>query len=110
MDATIIVRGTLHRVFFTLASQGSLSDCSRARSLPQNFGKFGRDERIRTSDPHTPSVMRYQAALRPDRVEFGAAPQSNILQASAYMSAVLILQAAVIHCVCGGRVITARNI
>jgi hypothetical protein len=27
----------------------------------------GRDERIRTSDPHTPSVMRYQAALRPDR-------------------------------------------
>ena len=28
---------------------------------------FGRDERIRTSDPHTPSVMRYQAALRPDR-------------------------------------------
>ncbi len=30
-------------------------------------GIFGRDERIRTSDPHTPSVMRYQAALRPDR-------------------------------------------
>ena len=29
--------------------------------------KSGRDERIRTSDPHTPSVMRYQAALRPDR-------------------------------------------
>ena len=29
--------------------------------------KIGRDERIRTSDPHTPSVMRYQAALRPDR-------------------------------------------
>ncbi len=28
---------------------------------------IGRDERIRTSDPHTPSVMRYQAALRPDR-------------------------------------------
>ena len=28
--------------------------------------KIGRDERIRTSDPHTPSVMRYQAALRPD--------------------------------------------
>ena len=31
----------------------------------------GRDERIRTSDPHTPSVMRYQAALRPDS---GGAP------------------------------------
>ena len=28
---------------------------------------FGRDDRIRTCDPHTPSVMRYQAALRPDR-------------------------------------------
>ena len=27
----------------------------------------GRDDRIRTCDPHTPSVMRYQAALRPDR-------------------------------------------
>src|SRR5690606_19820211 len=29
----------------------------------------GRDDRIRTCDPHTPSVMRYQAALRPDPVE-----------------------------------------
>ena len=29
--------------------------------------KIGRDDRIRTYDPHTPSVMRYQAALRPDR-------------------------------------------
>jgi hypothetical protein len=28
---------------------------------------IGRDDRIRTCDPHTPSVMRYQAALRPDR-------------------------------------------
>ena len=28
----------------------------------------GRGDWIRTSDPHTPSVMRYQAALRPDRV------------------------------------------
>ena len=28
---------------------------------------YGRDDRIRTCDPHTPSVMRYQAALRPDR-------------------------------------------
>ena len=26
----------------------------------------GRDDRIRTCDPHTPSVMRYQAALRPE--------------------------------------------
>ena len=27
----------------------------------------GRGERIRTSDPHNPIVVRYQAALRPDR-------------------------------------------
>src|SRR6476469_7651137 len=26
----------------------------------------GRSDRIRTCDPHTPSVMRYQAALRSD--------------------------------------------
>src|SRR5947209_18316611 len=29
-------------------------------------GKNGRGDWIRTSDLHTPSVMRYQAALRPD--------------------------------------------
>ena len=29
--------------------------------------KIGRGERIRTSDPHNPIVVRYQAALRPDR-------------------------------------------
>ena len=28
----------------------------------------GRGERIRTSDPHNPIVVRYQAALRPDRI------------------------------------------
>ena len=28
---------------------------------------IGRGEKIRTSDPHTPSVVRYQAAPRPDR-------------------------------------------
>ena len=26
----------------------------------------GRDDWIRTSDPHTPSMVRYQAALRPE--------------------------------------------
>ena len=31
--------------------------------------KFGRGERIRTSDPHNPIVVRYQAALRPDRFQ-----------------------------------------
>ena len=30
--------------------------------------KNGRGEKIRTSDPHNPIVVRYQAALRPDRV------------------------------------------
>ena len=29
--------------------------------------KIGRDDWIRTSDPHTPSMVRYQTALRPDR-------------------------------------------
>ena len=28
----------------------------------------GRGEKIRTSDPHHPIVVRYQAALRPDRI------------------------------------------
>ena len=28
---------------------------------------IGRGEKIRTSDPHNPIVVRYQAALRPDR-------------------------------------------
>ena len=27
----------------------------------------GREDRIRTCDPHTPSVMRYQAALLPEQ-------------------------------------------
>ncbi len=37
--------------------------------LPERAPMFedGRGDWIRTSDPHTPSVMRYQAALRPDR-------------------------------------------
>jgi hypothetical protein len=30
---------------------------------------IGRDERIRTSDPFTPSEVRYQTALRPDRYD-----------------------------------------
>ena len=29
--------------------------------------KFGRGGEIRTPDPHNPIVVRYQAALRPDR-------------------------------------------
>ena len=49
-------------------------------------GIFGRDERIRTSDPHTPSVMRYQAALRPDRpFRAGEAPSAALLAMQAAM-------------------------
>ena len=33
-----------------------------------NIGKIGRSERIRTSDPLLPKQVRYQAALRSDRV------------------------------------------
>lgn len=46
-----------------------------ARAVPRLetviSGKFstGRDDWIRTSDPHTPSVVRYQTALRPEPVE-----------------------------------------
>ncbi len=32
--------------------------------------KNGRGEKIRTSDPHNPIVVRYQAALRPDRIQY----------------------------------------
>ena len=39
----------------------------RARRVNMDFSILGRGDRIRTCDPHTPSVMRYQAALRPDR-------------------------------------------
>src|SRR5256885_10205183 len=38
-------------------------------------GKDGRGDWIRTSDLHTPSVMRYQAALRPDMA--GASRQGH---------------------------------
>ena len=34
-----------------------------------SFLKFGRGERIRTSDPVHPMHVRYQAALRPDGLE-----------------------------------------
>src|SRR5687767_1164247 len=39
----------------------------------------GRGDWIRTSDPHTPSVMRYQAALRPDRSPKPADPLQSLL-------------------------------
>ncbi len=39
----------------------------KGRRPALSFFEAGRGDRIRTCDPHTPSVMRYQAALRPDR-------------------------------------------
>ena len=33
------------------------------------MAEIGRGEKIRTSDPHNPIVVRYQAALRPDRLQ-----------------------------------------
>ena len=39
-----------------------------AESLGANYRPItGRGDRIRTCDPQTPSLMRYQAALRPDQ-------------------------------------------
>jgi hypothetical protein len=38
-----------------------------SRNLARS-NKNGRGEKIRTSDPHNPIVVRYQAALRPDRI------------------------------------------
>src|SRR5688572_2171010 len=35
--------------------------------LPERIEKIGRDDRIRTCDPLTPSQVRYQAALHPER-------------------------------------------
>ena len=50
-----------------------------ATSLEVDIAEIvGRGDRIRTCDPHTPSVMRYQAALRPDRRSLaGAMPRSG---------------------------------
>jgi hypothetical protein len=47
--------------------KGANSACLRATCVEILYWIIGRDDRIRTCDPHTPSVMRYQAALRPDR-------------------------------------------
>ena len=46
-----------------------------------SFLTSGRGERIRTSDPHNPIVVRYQAALRPDRVlaDLEDPPTENLL-------------------------------
>ena len=38
----------------------------------KEYFKIGRSERIRTSDPHVPNVVRYQAALRSDAPNYSA--------------------------------------
>ena len=43
-------------------------DVKRARIMIQALEIIGRGEKIRTSDPLHPMQVRYQAALRPDRV------------------------------------------
>jgi hypothetical protein len=59
----------------------SRSNCGLTRIYAKIFTeKIGRDDRIRTCDPHTPSVMRYQAALRPDR----QCPRRGALEARLY--------------------------
>ena len=55
-----------------LGSPSSPTNLKKEKPLNQKakrlfFFKIGRGEKIRTSDPHTPSVVRYQAAPRPDR-------------------------------------------
>ena len=47
----------------------------KCAALP--FCDAGRGDRIRTCDPHTPSVMRYRAALRPDRVRRPGKPDNE---------------------------------
>ena len=44
------------------------------RKLLFLLGKFGRSERIRTSDPLLPKQVRYQTALRSDRWGVGYSP------------------------------------
>ena len=41
----------------------------KSRQLAAFLLTDGRGERIRTSDPYNPIVVRYQAALRSDRIE-----------------------------------------
>ena len=54
----------------TARVRGSHPADHRTETVPRTVSvkcDDGRGDWIRTSDPHTPSVMRYQAALRPDR-------------------------------------------
>ena len=50
----------------THLARSSVSTSAGQNVIPSGKGvKNGRGGQIRTDDPHTPSVMRYHAALRP---------------------------------------------
>ena len=58
-------------MFVTGESYAAIPPTKKAAPLSGESGfllLIGRGEKIRTSDPHNPIVVRYQAALRPDRV------------------------------------------
>ena len=58
-------------MFVTGESYAAIPPTKKAAPLSGESGFLllnGRGEKIRTSDPHNPIVVRYQAALRPDRV------------------------------------------
>ncbi len=57
-------------MFVTGESYAAIPPTKKAAPLSGESGFLllnGRGEKIRTSDPHNPIVVRYQAALRPDR-------------------------------------------
>ena len=64
-------------VLSTLLLRQNTEKLEPAQQQPKSLKVNGRGDRIRTCDPHTPSVMRYQAALRPDR----ASPQGQASRA-----------------------------
>ncbi len=45
-----------------------------------NRDENGRSDRIRTCDPHTPSVVRYQAAPRSDNIPARARTASRVCE------------------------------
>jgi len=54
---------------FTYAGYAQVQKEKPAVSIPTTgFGSSGRGEKIRTSDPLHPMQVRYQAALRPDKL------------------------------------------
>ena len=49
-----------------LCEQGAHRETARRDAEPFPLANIGRDDWIRTSDPLTPSQVRYQAALHPE--------------------------------------------